>query len=384
MKLVYATDDLIIAGRPYSGFPILLWDSMESCVPVNQFFRYYLLRGAIGSKQSWPSTGRALYDYFSFLEVHGLEWNVFPEGEDKSLLASYRDYAFEEAQLARDTVRQRLLYVSEFYQYAQRQGWIDRLPFGYEDRHVRRENTELLAHVDASGNTVKARDVMPRKHKKLVKFLAKDQVIALLAAADNVHHKMMLRLGLQLGLRREEIATFPLANVFDPDRAGRQERNIRITLDPYDGHGIKTKGSKERDVFIGRRFLKELHHYAVHHRGERASLSTRKHEALFLNQVGEPFAADGRTISQIVRDVGRKAGLIVNTHMLRHTYATHTLVALQRDRSKTALEPLVFLQKQLGHSSISTTMVYLHLINERADDAVLAYDDELNDWIGVN
>jgi len=26
-------------------------------------------------------------------------------------------------------------------------------------------------------------------------------------------------------------------------------------------------------------------------------------------------------------------------------------------------------------------MVYLHLVNERADEAVLAYDDELNDWM---
>lgn len=30
---------------------------------ANQFFRNYLLRGDIGSKQSWPGTGRALYDY---------------------------------------------------------------------------------------------------------------------------------------------------------------------------------------------------------------------------------------------------------------------------------------------------------------------------------
>lgn len=66
--------------------------------------------------------------------------------------------------------------------------------------------------------------------------------------------------------------------------------------------------------------------------------------------------------------------------MLRHTYATHTLVALQRTRS--TVEPLVFLQRQLGHRSIHTTMVYLHLINELADDAVLAYDSELND-LGV-
>ncbi|MNQ93943.1 site-specific tyrosine recombinase XerS [compost metagenome] len=63
--------------------------------------------------------------------------------------------------------------------------------------------------------------------------------------------------------------------------------------------------------------------------------------------------------------------------MLRHTYATHTLVSLQRNRAN-GIDPLVFVQRQLGHSSIQTTMVYLHLVNEMADKAVLAYDDELN------
>ncbi|MNG08377.1 site-specific tyrosine recombinase XerS [compost metagenome] len=63
--------------------------------------------------------------------------------------------------------------------------------------------------------------------------------------------------------------------------------------------------------------------------------------------------------------------------MLRHTYATHTLGTLQRYRGD--VEPLVFLQRQLGHTSIQTTMVYLHLVNELADRAVLAYTDELND-----
>jgi len=68
----------------------------------------------------------------------------------------------------------------------------------------------------------------------------------------------------------------------------------------------------------------------------------------------------------------------------RHTYATHTLCAAQRSERFAAqfgMDPLVFVQNQLGHASIQTTTVYLHLINERADAAVLAYDDELNDWM---
>jgi hypothetical protein len=56
MELVWATELLVIGGRPYPGFPILLWDSMDGCAPANEFFRFFLLRGAIGSQKSWPST----------------------------------------------------------------------------------------------------------------------------------------------------------------------------------------------------------------------------------------------------------------------------------------------------------------------------------------
>jgi integrase len=80
--------------------------------------------------------------------------------------------------------------------------------------------------------------------------------------------------------------------------------------------------------------------------------------------------------------MGKRHDLEVHAHMLRHTYATHTLVNLQR-KPQNGLDPLVFLQRQLGHSSIQTTMIYLHLVNEVADEAVLAYDDELNEVAGV-
>jgi hypothetical protein len=60
MRLISSTSELVMSGHPYLDFPILLWDTMESCAPANQFFRYYLLRGAIGSRKSWASTGRAL------------------------------------------------------------------------------------------------------------------------------------------------------------------------------------------------------------------------------------------------------------------------------------------------------------------------------------
>lgn len=380
MELVWATEDFVIAGQPYPGFPILAWDSMESCVPANRFFRHYLLRGAIGSKRSWPSAGRALYDFFSVLQAHELDWRDVDRGEAKSLVAAYRDYCLIACELAPSTTRQRLHYVCKFYEFAYKEGWVKRLPFAYEERCVRRE-TGFLAHVDASGGKAMVNDVMPRRQRVLPKFLGMAEVKALLSAVENSHHRMMVRLALHTGLRREEIATFPLAYVFDSDKVARAERNLCIHLDPFDGSGMVTKGSKSRYIYVSRQFIAELYRYVSKVRGERASLSKTPQKALFLNRRGEPYREDGKSLNRIISEAGKRAGVKVHAHMLRHTYATHTLVSLQHNRAR-GLEPLMFVQRQLGHSSIQTTMVYLHLVNEMADEAVLAYDDELNKLAG--
>jgi integrase len=319
-----------------------------------------------------------MYDFFSFLQAHDLDWRDVDRGEAKTLVAGYRGYCQEECKLALSTTRQRLSYVCSFYKYAKDQGWVSRLPFGYEERTAQRASG-FLAHISALGGKIKTKDVMPRSHRALPKFLCMNEIRALVAAAKNPHHRMMIRFGLHTGLRREEIATFPLSYLFDAEKAGRRERNIGIHLDPYDGHGIRTKGSKPRTIYVSRRFFSELSRYVEQIRGERAWLTDNRHKPLFLNQFGEPFADSGKSIERIVRKIGKRAAMRVHPHMLRHTYATHTLSTLHHQRSGTSIDPLVFLQRQLGHSSIETTMVYLHLINELADDAVLAYDDELND-----
>lgn len=381
MRLISSTEDFKLAARAVAGFPILLWEDMRSCEPANAFLRYYLSRGAIGSDKSWAPTGRALYDYFGFLEAHELSWMDTNRGEEKSLVAAYRDYCFEAAGLQRSTVGQRVLYVCEFYTFAMRRGLVQNLPFDYEERKMPKQAESFLAHTHGANRTVSTPSVRPRRHRKLKKYLTKDQVIALLTATDNPHHLMLIRLALHTGLRRGELATFPLAYVFDPDRTNTRTRNVQVRLDPDDGSGMKTKGDKARVIIISTRFMKALYLYTVHWRGERASRGTHEQLPLFLNQDGQAWANDGKGIEAMVRTVGARVDVETYPHMLRHTYACHTLVSLQRSRRDNGIEPLVFLMKQLGHASIVTTMDYLHDVNELADDAVLAYDDELNDWV---
>lgn len=378
MQLIWSTEEFVIGGRSYVGFPILLYDTMDSAVEVNQFLRSYLMRGVIGSSQSWQSTARALYDYFGFLQAHGLIWTEICRGERKSLIAAYRDYCLHDVQLARNTVRQRLHYICMFYEYALKEQWIERLPFELEDRHIPRSRSDSLTSNTSSENKRQVRDVMPRTHKRLPKFLSSTQVSALLQAIVNPHHLMIVRFALRTGLRREEIATFPNSYVFNPDAGHGDGRNVMIRLDPQDGSGIKTKGNKPRDIWIPRDFMAELYRYSILIRGAIAPHGSKSRKTLFLTSMGDSYTNHGKHIEVMVRKAGLRAGFKAHTHILRHTYATHTLSALQRNRQKNIVEPLAFLQRQLGHASINTTMIYLHLINSLVDDAILSYADELS------
>jgi len=364
-----------------TSFPILLNSDMSSCSEVNEFLRFYLLRAQIESEGSWEPISRSLYDYFGFLEAHGLEWNDVNRGETKNLLAAYRDYCFETATLARNTVILRITYICEFYKYALRQGWLDTLPYQYERRHHVKPRSGFFAHLTAGNNAALGNSAVPRRHRSLIKFLSLEQARLLLGAAANVHHAIIIRTGLLTGMRREELATFPAAYVFDPGKSKDFGNNVSVTLDPTDGNGMRTKGSKPRVIYMDREVMRGLYRYKSLYRGERSSLTSDHHRNLFLNRDGQPFANAGKGLEAIVRNLGKSIGIHAHPHMLRHTYATHTLHALQQRTPRgRGIEPLVFLQRQLGHSSITMTMEYLHLIDQVANEAALAYDEELSFW----
>lgn len=165
--------------------------------------------------------------------------------------------------------------------------------------------------------------------KKLPTVLGPEEVQKLLACAHPRTDQMVLTTLYAAGLRVDEALHL---RVRDIDSA---RMLLRVA------HG---KGAKERLVPLSPRLLTELRTYwRTYQPGEWLFGS---------NTTGQPRVA--ATVQKACQRAARAAGLNkhVTPHTLRHSYATNLLEA--------GVDVLT-IQRLLGHSSFSTTRIYLHV-----------------------
>lgn len=374
MRLVLATEDLVVEGRSLAGFPLLIGDDGWPLEPAQSFLWDALTQaGGVESKLTWEAYGRRLYDFFAFLAANQLSWNAAPTPNGLSVVAKYRDWSLTEIGVSPSTLNKRLNIVVRFYEWCKTQGFTTHLPFGRRDVYAP-EKVGFLTHVSRGGKRISKATVMARERKPTIKLLTKEQVRIGLRLNLNESHRLLFHLMVRVGLRSCEARTFPLKYVFNP-RSRRDlvpGQMIRINLDPQDMH---IKFGKPRSVDVPWSLMEDMWSYSLHAREKRRQVSGEKPTALILTANGAEFSKSA--VVDVMKAIEKVAGFPVRAHMLRHSYGTYTLAALRKNKDYEG-EPLLYVRDRMGHSDVQTTTLYLHLINQLEAQAVLAHEDEID------
>ncbi|MDO0824084.1 tyrosine-type recombinase/integrase [Desulfosporosinus nitroreducens] len=122
------------------------------------------------------------------------------------------------------------------------------------------------------------------------------------------------------------------------------------------------KGRKERLVALTESAAEALKQYL--YSGDNKDLSKKGRvpktdtDIVFLNKYGRGFDESGKGIYMLFRDLTKRCGVYkpgLSPHKLRHTFAT---LLLSNGCN------VVELQKLLGHSSLNSTEIYTHILDE--------------------
>ena len=180
----------------------------------------------------------------------------------------------------------------------------------------------------------------PRLGRKLPDTLTVEEIDKLIAAIDlskeeGERNRAMLETLYGCGLRVSELVGLKLSDLFF------DEDFIKIT----------GKGNKQRFVPIGNVTKKYINLYKNE---KRIFLSIQKgfEDTLFLNRRGKQLTR--AMIFTIIKELSVKIGLnkTISPHTFRHSFATHLL---ENGANLKAI------QLMLGHESITTTEIYVHL-----------------------
>jgi integrase/recombinase XerD len=185
--------------------------------------------------------------------------------------------------------------------------------------------------------------IYPRPENKLPPVMLPEEIMAIIDGVGNLKHRTILMLLYSSGMRISEIANLKIADI--------DSKNMRIKI-------VQGKGSKDRYTIMSQQVLLELRAYWIIYKPK---------EYLFNGyKPGKRYSV--RSIQHLMQKALIKVGLEnknFTIHTIRHSFATHLL-----DNGT----DLYTIKELLGHSSLQTTMKYMHLTSKRTEGIFNPYD----------
>ena len=170
-----------------------------------------------------------------------------------------------------------------------------------------------------------------RRARKLPQVLTMQEIWDIFRSTNNLKHRMILMTTYSGGLRASETINLKPRDI--------DNKTMLIK--------VKGKGQKERYTLLSNRLLVELRTYYRKYRPK-----TYLFPSSFGKKKDQPLSYE--TIRSVYEDARKKAGVKrgAGVHTLRHSFATHLLEAGYDIRK---------IQVLMGHTRLSTTMIYLHV-----------------------
>lgn len=249
-------------------------------------------------------------------------------------ILNYINYLFDEKKLKDRSIKRKIISLKIYFNFLEDNSIIKNNPF-----------TKLKFKF--------------KQEKKLPKTLQKNEVKKLLETVYNelnssitpykkfetIRNISLLEILISTGIRIQEASSITLNDI------SLQEKTIII-------HG---KGRKERQLFILNKYvLSSLKNWLTIRK-----TSSPKCNNIFINKYGNPLSI--HSIENIFRKYKTLSNINIKAtpHYLRHTFATNLLTNGADLRS---------VQEILGHSSISTTQIYLEISSNRKKQVLQKYN----------
>ncbi len=191
----------------------------------------------------------------------------------------------------------------------------------------------------------------PSVGSRLPSVLSLEEIDALIAAMEDTptgrRNRAIVETMYGCGLRVSELCALQISHI--------DFRNAVML--------IRGKGSKERLVPVNEVALTRIKNYVDTDRND-VPIASADADTVFLNSRGRHLSRV--MIFYILRDAAARAGIRtpLSPHTLRHSFATHLLEGGANLRS---------IQQMLGHESIATTQIYLHIENSRLRREILEH-----------
>ena len=180
----------------------------------------------------------------------------------------------------------------------------------------------------------------PKIGRKLPDTISTEEIDLIIKQIDLMHpqgerNRTIIEMLYSCGLRVSELVNLQLSDLFF------EEGFIRVI----------GKGNKERFIPVNEQIIKYVNLYITHNR---KLIEPQKgfEDTLFLNRRGKKLTRN--MIFTIIKNLTIKSGIDkkVSPHTFRHSFATHLL------ENGADLHAI---QQMLGHESITTTEIYVHV-----------------------